>query len=48
MRPRIVSVPGVAQVVPIGGSPRQLQVIADARALRAYDVGLHEVARGDP
>ena len=45
VRPRLVSVPGVAQVVPIGGSPRQLQVVADARALQAYGVGLDDVAR---
>ncbi len=45
VRPRIVAVAGVAQVVPIGGSPRQLQVVVDARALRAFDVGLHEVAK---
>ncbi|HEX5138222.1 MAG TPA: efflux RND transporter permease subunit [Planctomycetota bacterium] len=41
---RLLALPGVAQVVPIGGSPRQLQVIADARALRAHDVTLDEIA----
>lgn len=45
VRPRILSLPGVAQVVPIGGSPRQLQVIADARSLAAHDVTLDEVRR---
>ena len=44
VRPRILSVSGVAQVVPIGGSPKQLQVVADARALRAHDVTLHDLA----
>ncbi len=43
IRPRILALPGVAQVVSIGGSPRQLQVIVDARALRAYDVTLEQV-----
>ena len=44
VKPRLLGLPGVAQVVPIGGSPRQLQVIADARALRAHDVTLEEIA----
>ncbi|MHC5051220.1 MAG: efflux RND transporter permease subunit, partial [Planctomycetota bacterium] len=41
---RLLSISGVAQVVSIGGAPRQLQVVADADKLRAYDVGLDEVA----
>jgi len=41
---RLLSVPGVAQVVSIGGAARQLQVIADADKLRAYDVGVEELA----
>jgi len=41
---RLLSLPGVAQVVSIGGAPRQLQVIADADKLRAYDVAIEEVA----
>ncbi len=44
VKPRLLALPGVAQVVPIGGSPRQLQVIADARALRVHDVTLEEIA----
>ncbi|MGQ0613738.1 MAG: efflux RND transporter permease subunit [Planctomycetaceae bacterium] len=43
IRPRLLALPGVAQVISIGGSPRQLQVIVDARALRAYDVTLEQV-----
>jgi CzcA family heavy metal efflux pump len=41
---RLLSLSGVAQVVSSGGAPRQLQVIVDADRLRAYDVGLEEVA----
>ncbi|MHC4939664.1 MAG: efflux RND transporter permease subunit [Planctomycetota bacterium] len=41
---RLLSLSGVAQVVTIGGAPKQLQVIADADKLRAYDVGLRELA----
>ena len=44
VKPRLLALPGVAQVVPIGGSPRQLQVIADARALRAHNVTVEEIA----
>jgi len=44
VRPRLLALPGVAQVVPIGGSPRQVQVIADARALEAHEVTLEQVA----
>jgi CzcA family heavy metal efflux pump len=43
--PRLRALDGVAQVVRIGGSPKQLQVIADARALRAHDVTLDDVER---
>ena len=43
---RLLSLPGVAQVVTIGGAPRQLQVIVDAEKLTAHDVTLDEVAEG--
>ncbi|MDH3592010.1 MAG: efflux RND transporter permease subunit, partial [Planctomycetota bacterium] len=43
---RLLSLPGVAQVVSIGGAARQLQVIMDADKLRAHDVSLTEVAEG--
>ena len=41
--PRLRALDGVAQVVRIGGSPKQLQVTVDARALRAHDVALDAV-----
>ncbi len=41
---RLLGVPGVAQVVSIGGAPRQLQVIVDVDRLRAHDVALEELA----
>jgi CzcA family heavy metal efflux pump len=44
VKTHLLGLAGVAQVVPIGGSPRQLQVIADARSLRGNDVTLEEVA----
>ena len=44
--PRLLAVPGVAQVVPIGGSPRVLEVTVDARRLRAFEVSLDDVRDG--
>lgn len=44
IRPRLRSIPGVAQVVAIGGAPRQLQVSVDADRLRVFDVALEDVA----
>ncbi|HUP01770.1 MAG TPA: efflux RND transporter permease subunit [Gemmatimonadota bacterium] len=43
VRRRLLAIPGVAQVVPIGGEVRQYQVQVDPAALEAYDVGLDEV-----
>jgi Cu/Ag efflux pump CusA len=44
VKPRLLSLAGVAQVVSIGGSPSQLQVIVDADRLRAHEATLEEVA----
>jgi CzcA family heavy metal efflux pump len=49
VRRRLLAVPGVSQVTPIGGAERQFQVIAHPEALRANDVSLTELldaARG--
>jgi CzcA family heavy metal efflux pump len=43
VRRRLLAVPGVAQVVPIGGAVKAYQVLVDPSALRGYDVSLHEV-----
>ena len=45
VRPRLLAVPGVAQVVAIGGQVRQYQVLVDPERLLAYGVGLDEVLR---
>ena len=49
VRRRLLAIPGVSQVTPIGGAERQFQVIAHPEALRANDVSLNELleaARG--
>lgn len=43
VKPRILSVPGVAQVVNNGSSPRQLQVILDTQKMRAARVSVQDV-----
>ncbi|MDE2796686.1 MAG: efflux RND transporter permease subunit [Gemmatimonadota bacterium] len=43
VRPRLLAVPGVAQVITIGGQVRQYQVLVDPERLLAYGVGLDEV-----
>jgi HME family heavy-metal exporter len=43
VRRRLMNIPGVAQVVTIGGGRKQFQVLVDADALAKYDVTLAQV-----
>ena len=43
IRRRVLSVPGVSQVVPIGGEVKQYQILVTPEKLAAYDVSLNEV-----
>jgi CzcA family heavy metal efflux pump len=43
VRRRLLAVPGVSQVTPIGGAERQFQVVARPEALRANDVSLSQL-----
>ena len=45
IRRRLMAVPGVAQVVPIGGDVKQYQVLVDPARMLATDVTLDEVMR---
>ncbi len=44
IRRRLLSVPGVSQVVPIGGGVKQYQVVLSPEKLKAYGIGVAEVA----
>jgi CzcA family heavy metal efflux pump len=43
VRRRLLAVPGVAQVVALGGLERQYQVLADAERLERYDLSLDDL-----
>jgi CzcA family heavy metal efflux pump len=45
IRRRLLAVPGVSQVTPIGGGVKQFQAIADPAMLEAHDVTLNQVVR---
>ncbi len=45
VRPRLLSVPGVAQVINIGGGRKQYQVLVDPNKLRQFNVSLSEVTQ---
>ena len=43
VRPRLLTIPGVAQVITMGGGRKQYQVKVDAAKLQTFDVSLEEV-----
>jgi HME family heavy-metal exporter len=43
VRPRLLAIPGVAQVIPIGGEVRQFRVAPNPAVLRAFGVTLEQV-----
>jgi len=45
LRRRLLGIPGVSQVTPIGGGEKQVQLALDPAALRRYGVSLGEVER---
>jgi CzcA family heavy metal efflux pump len=45
IRKRLLSIPGVAQVIPIGGAVKQFQVLVAPEKLQAFGITLHEVMK---
>ena len=45
LRPRLLTIPGVAQVVPIGGEVRQFQVQPNTARMAALDIKLEQIER---
>ncbi len=43
VRPRLLTIPGVAQVITMGGGRKQFQVLVDPEQLTAFGVTLHDV-----
>jgi heavy-metal exporter, HME family len=44
LRPRLMAVPGVAQVIPIGGEVRQFQVLPDTRRMADLGISLDQLS----
>ena len=45
IRPRLLTVPGVAQVIPMGGEVRQYRILVNAPAMRAFNVSHEQIEK---
>ncbi|QDU59595.1 Nickel and cobalt resistance protein CnrA [Planctomycetes bacterium Pan216] len=43
VRPRLLKLPGIAEVIVMGGDKKQYQVLVDPLKLQEYDVSLHQI-----
>jgi HME family heavy-metal exporter len=45
IRPRLLTIPGVAQVIPMGGEVRQFRILVNAPAMRAFNVSHEQIEK---
>ncbi|MDB5508920.1 MAG: heavy metal efflux pump, CzcA family protein [Hyphomicrobiales bacterium] len=45
LRPRLLAIPGVAQVIPIGGEVRQFRIAPNPSAMRAFGIGMNQLEK---
>lgn len=45
IRPRLLTIPGVSQVIPMGGEVRQFRILVNAPAMRAFNVSHEQIER---
>ncbi|MDX2308400.1 MAG: efflux RND transporter permease subunit [Hyphomicrobium sp.] len=45
IRPQLLTVPGVSQVIPIGGEVRQYRIVPDPRRMAGLDIGFEAIER---
>jgi CzcA family heavy metal efflux pump len=45
IRPRLLTIPGVAQVIPMGGEVRQFRVLVNAAAMRSFNVSHEQIEK---
>ena len=45
IRPRLLTIPGVAQVIPMGGEVRQFRILVNSPAMRAFNVSHEQIEK---
>src|SRR5687768_5258862 len=45
IRPRLLTIPGISQVIPIGGEVKQYQILVDRDRLKSFGVSIDDVER---
>ena len=45
IRPRLLTIPGVSQVIPMGGEVRQFRILVNAAAMRSFNVSHEQIER---
>jgi len=45
IRPRLLTIPGVAQVIPMGGEVRQFRILVNAPAMRSFNVSPEQIEK---